>query len=272
MKKQLSPFEYALGLCILVGGMFKLTRFIENLFVKLSHKPYIEIYDRLIIIDIIITIIIYVFVINVSLIDLRKPLASVCYFKRVDSGAWIAIILCAIGEIFFCVCYSRLIYYFGARWANPGYSDMKFLVYLVDSAIIPGVAEELIIKGLIFTILKRQYSTITSIIIASLMFAGLHLNPTHFIFFFLSSCYTFWIYLRTGNLILSMLGHFIYNLCCYLLPTINNDLVNFSLALGFLGLGSYLLSKLDKPELENITKQVDTQRGQRVSITKEKYR
>jgi len=269
MKKQLGPFEYALCLCVLLVGLFQLSSFIWDISVKLSNKPYNEIYNRLMVTEIIIEIISYIFVINVALKDLRKPLAEVCYFKKVDGGAWIAIIPCAIGINLFCCCYSVLIYFLGAKLVDYRYSEMNFYVYLVQQAIIPGVAEELFMKGLVFTILKRRYSTISSVIIASLMFAGMHLNLNYFIFFFIFSCYTFWIYLRSGNLALSMLLHFINNLRNYFPLISNNILIIFCMTLGAIGLGLYLFSKLDKPELENITKQVNTRVRDRVSITKE---
>jgi len=128
----------------------------------------------------------------------------------------------------------------------------QFFIKLINSAIIPAVAEELLIKGLVFTILKKYYSTITAVIIASLMFAVLHLTPIRIIPLFLCSCFTFWIYLRSGNLILPIFQHFINNLFSEVL--INEpfaSLGTFYAALALFGVGAYIMYKLNKIELEN---------------------
>ena len=76
---------------------------------------------------------------------------------------------------------------------------------------------------------------------------------------FLLSCYTFWIYLRSGSLILPMLLHFINNLFVdVLISEPFASLGTFYAALALFGTGSYLLHRLRKEELENTAKQKDT--------------
>jgi len=260
MNKQLSSFKYIIGLGVLLLVLFRIGHFIEYLFIKIFHIPYGSLSVG--IAGIIVQAAAFIVAIGVGLKYQRKTLASVCFFKKVNAGVWGAAILCSIGYTLFNFYICFLFASFKYGW-NTDYdvTGGNFFINLIDTAIIPAVAEELLMKGLVFTILKKYYSTITAVIIASLMFAALHLTPIRIIPLFLFSCYTFWIYLRIGNLILPMFLHFINNLLTFVLISEPfASLGTFYAALVLFGVGTYLLHKLNKPEKRPQVAQQDGQR------------
>jgi len=250
MKKPRFRFKYVIGLGVLLLLLFKIGSFIEFVFIKILNIPYGSLFAN--IMGIIVQAAAFIVVIGVGLKDQRKTLASVCSFKKVNGAVWGAAILCSIGYTLFSFYLHFLFYSFLYGWdTGLAVTEGNFFVNLIDLAIIPAVAEELLIKGLVFTILKKYYSTITAVIIASLLFAVLHLTPIRIIPLFLLSCYTFWIYLRSGSLILPMLLHFTNNLFSYVLISEPfASLGTFYAALALFSIGSYLLHKLNKPEKE----------------------
>jgi len=127
--------------------------------------------------------------------------------------------------------------------------EVDFIFELINTAIIPAVAEEILFKGVIFSILKKFYPTVAAAIIASILFSACHLSFIRFIPLFLLSCYTFWIYLKSGNIILPMLLHFVNNLFTFVLISEPYASVwTFYSALTLLAAGSYLLYKLTQKE------------------------
>ncbi|MDR2922071.1 MAG: CPBP family intramembrane metalloprotease [Treponema sp.] len=246
--KKMFRFKYALGLCVLLLLLFKINYFLGYFFYEILDIPYDSLFAN--IAQIILHAVIFIFVIWVGLKDQRKTLAKVCYFRKVSGGVWGAAILCSVGFVLFNFYIDFLFDSFKYGWyTDYEITDGNFIFNLINTAIIPAVAEEILFKGLVFTILKKHYSTITSVIMASLMFAGCHLNFIHLIPHFLFSLFTFWLYMRCGSLILPMFLHFINNLFTFVL--ISDPFANlgtFYAALVLLIIGSYLLYRLSKPE------------------------
>ena len=75
--------------------------------------------------------------------------------------------------------------------------------------------EELIFRGIILDGLLRRYSPMKSIIISSVLFGIVHLNPWQFISAFIIGLFSGWVYYRTRKLTLSIIIHFINNLIAF---------------------------------------------------------
>lgn len=88
--------------------------------------------------------------------------------------------------------------------------------------IVAPVLEELIFRGLILDGLLKNYSPIKSILIASLLFGLVHLNPWQFITGFILGIFSGWVYYRTGSISFSIIIHATANLCGYLMRLIVN--------------------------------------------------
>jgi membrane protease YdiL (CAAX protease family) len=250
IKKQWLQLRYVLGLGVLFIVLVKIGGFIDFIFHRLFNIPYDSLSAG--IAGIIIQAAAFTVVIGVGLKDQQKTLASVCLFKKVNGKVWVAAVILSIGFTLFYFYLTALFYSFKYGWDTRfAKTEGNFFIKLIDSAVIPAVAEELLIKGLVFAILKKYYSTIVAVIIASLMFAVLHLTPIRIIPLFLCSCFTFWIYLRSGSLILPIFQHFINNLFAnVLISEPFASLGTFYASLALFGAGAYMMYKLNKTEKE----------------------
>lgn len=76
--------------------------------------------------------------------------------------------------------------------------------------------EELIFRGIILDGLLRIYSPIKAIIISSILFGVVHLNPWQFITAFILGMFAGWAYYKTRSLTLPILIHFVNNLAAVL--------------------------------------------------------
>jgi membrane protease YdiL (CAAX protease family) len=264
IKKQWLQLKYILGLGVLIIVLLKIGFFIEFIYHRLFNKPYDSLSAG--IAEIIIQVAAFTVVIGVGLKDQHKKLSSVCLLKKVNGKVWVAAIILTIGFVLFNFYLNFLFYSFKYGWDTRfAVTQGNFFINLISNAVIPAVAEELIIKGLVFTILKKYYSTITAVIIASLMFAVLHLTPIRIIPLFLGSCFTFWIYLRSGSLILPIFEHFINNLFAdVLISEPFNSLGTFYAALAMFVIGAYMMYMLNKVE------KAKTINNEQLSINNEK--
>jgi uncharacterized protein len=248
MKKQWNRIKYVLGLCVLLLFLFRVIYVFRFIFYIVFELPYDNVFAN--IAEIVIHTAVFMVVLAVGLKDQRKTLASVCFFKKVNPKVWGAAIVCSIGFTFFYYYFHFLFVSFKYDWnPNLGASEGSLWYNIIDVALVPAVVEELLFKGLIFTILKKHYPVIVAIIIASFMFAAVHLSFIRIIPLFLVSCYSFWLYLRSGSLILPMLLHFINNL--FTLVLISEPFAyigTFYSALAMWIIGSYFLYKYSKAE------------------------
>jgi uncharacterized protein len=78
-------------------------------------------------------------------------------------------------------------------------------------AIAAPVLEEVLFRGIILDGFLKRYGPVKSILISSLLFGALHLNPWQFVGAFLLGTLMGWIYYRTGSLALTICIHFMNN-------------------------------------------------------------
>ncbi len=91
------------------------------------------------------------------------------------------------------------------------FSNAGFFSFLTAVILAP-VIEEIIFRGIILDGLLKKYSPQKAIIISSLLFGIVHLNPWQFVAAFLIGIFIGWIYYKTGNLSLAIIIHLINNL------------------------------------------------------------
>jgi len=78
-------------------------------------------------------------------------------------------------------------------------------------AVAAPILEELIFRGVILNGLLKNYSPLKSILISSLLFGFLHLNPWQFIAAFNLGLLAGWVFYRTGSIIPAIAVHFVNN-------------------------------------------------------------
>ena len=127
-----------------------------------------------------------------------------------------------------------------------------YIISLFMLAILPAVFEETLFRGGMQNLLSRWTRLpILAIIITSIVFSAIHFSYLGFLSRFALSCILGWMYYRTGNLWLSIIGHVINNavaltfLYVMKLKDPNIDLnkadPEFPFWLGFVSIGVVLL-------------------------------
>ena len=86
----------------------------------------------------------------------------------------------------------------------------RFLIALIVVAVLPSVIEELLFRGLILHSLL-PFGRWTAIILSSAMFSLFHLSPAQTVYQFIFGVVLALVYLRTRNMFVPMLLHFVNN-------------------------------------------------------------
>jgi len=79
------------------------------------------------------------------------------------------------------------------------------------------ILEELIFRGIILDGLLKQYTPVKSILISSLLFGLVHLNPWQFVTGFIIGIFSGWVYYKTRSLTLAVIIHATANLSGFLM-------------------------------------------------------
>lgn len=82
---------------------------------------------------------------------------------------------------------------------------------LLCAAILPGLVEEALFRGVILTGLRRHLSPAAAVLICALLFAALHLSPWRFLPQLALGCLLGWLTLRTGSCWPAALAHALHN-------------------------------------------------------------
>ena len=77
------------------------------------------------------------------------------------------------------------------------------------------VLEELIFRGIILDGFLKKYSPLKAILVSSILFGVLHLNPWQFVAALIAGIFSGWVYYETKKLTLSILIHFVNNLVAF---------------------------------------------------------
>jgi|GEM_PF-2106152 len=96
----------------------------------------------------------------------------------------------------------------GGDIAMNSFTD--YLVLVVLLAVIPAVVEELLFRGIILSGLL-QFGRVTAVIASAVLFSLFHLNPDQTVFQLIWGIVLGLVVLRTGNLVYTMILHFVNN-------------------------------------------------------------
>lgn len=102
------------------------------------------------------------------------------------------------------------------------------VIAVISIAILPGILEELLFRGIILDGFLKNYKPGKAIFISALFFGCFHLNPWQFIGAFAGGLLLGWTYWKTRSLLLCMLMHAINNLSA-LLQYWNTNHINDSM-------------------------------------------
>lgn len=82
---------------------------------------------------------------------------------------------------------------------------------LLGAAVLPGIIEEALFRGVILTGLRKHLSPAAAVLICALLFAAMHLSPWRFLPQLALGCLLGWLTLRTGSCWPAALAHAVHN-------------------------------------------------------------
>ena len=109
------------------------------------------------------------------------------------------------------------------RFSSLVYENFKILKFLevpliISAGLFPGFSEEILFRGIIERKFFRIYSPVKAILLSSLLFGILHINPWQAVNAFFGGLFIGWIYWRYRSIWLCMFIHAYYNTLVTLLP------------------------------------------------------
>lgn len=91
------------------------------------------------------------------------------------------------------------------------FANQNGVYSFITIVIAAPIFEELIFRGIILNGLLKKYSPLKSILISSILFGVIHLNPWQFISALILGMFSGWVYYKTKKLTLSILIHAVNN-------------------------------------------------------------
>jgi len=158
-----------------------------------------------------------IFVIYIGYKKSHKKFDKIFVFNNVSSNLWIATTVFMCGFVILSSEINNLLEYF---LPMPGYlqeifetvlSNKYIIISVVSVGIIPAFVEEMLFRGIILNGFKENYSHKKAIIISSLLFGIVHLNPWQFVAAFIMGMVSAWVCLKIKALTLSIYMHLFNN-------------------------------------------------------------
>ena len=101
-------------------------------------------------------------------------------------------------------------------------SNRYSIMILLDACLIGPIIEEIIFRGIALSNLKEAYSEKTGIIVSSVLFAIVHINPPQIILAFLLGLVLGRLYVKSNKLFNAMLLHIYWNSLIFLFTLLDS--------------------------------------------------
>lgn len=144
-------------------------------------------------------------------------------FNNVSFDLWIVVIIFTIGLVLILTEIDNIFNYFlpMPEFLKGTFETIMvkqiFVISIILIVIVPAFTEEMFFRGILLTGFNENYSERKSIIISSLLFGIIHLNPWQFLPAFIIGLFSAWIFVRTKSIWLSIYIHLFNNLSAVIL-------------------------------------------------------
>jgi membrane protease YdiL (CAAX protease family) len=181
----------------------------------------------------------------------KQALNDIFKFNAVSLNLWIAAIIFTAGAV---IVLSEIDNLFNYILPMPEFlkdtfelmmAKQIFIISILLVGIIPAFVEEMFFRGIILNGFSENYSERKAIIISSLLFGLVHLNPWQFLTAFIIGIFSSWICIKTRSILLSIYIHGFNNITAVVL-------LKYRDAIPIEGLNSYL-----SPDVEFMPKWLD---------------
>jgi membrane protease YdiL (CAAX protease family) len=148
----------------------------------------------------------------------KQKLNEIFKFANISLDYWLAIIVFMPGFVIMLSEVDNILTYF---LPMPGFLQdtfelitvkQLFIVSIFLVGIIPGLAEEMLFRGIILNGFAKNYSNKKAILISALLFGIIHLNPWQFVTAFIIGVVSAWIRIQTKSIILCIYMHIFNNI------------------------------------------------------------
>jgi len=215
-KKTYPRIKNAVFLCLLLLGL----QLAAGIF-PLIITDIFEIYTESILYEIgkiFINLLPSCFVIYIGYKKSHKKFDEVFAFNDVSSNLWVATTIFMCGFVIISSEINNVLEYL---LPMPGYLHEVFetllgnkylIISVISVGIIPAFVEEMLFRGVILNGFKENYSHKKAIIVSSLLFGIVHLNPWQFVTAFIMGMVSAWVCLKIKSLTLSIYMHLFNNI------------------------------------------------------------
>lgn len=147
----------------------------------------------------------------------KNRIQDVFHFKKIKLSTWIITVLFSIGLVIVSSEIDNYVNFFIPKpeFMKNIFASMmpknSFILSFITIALIPGITEELLFRGLILEGFKKNYSIGKAILLSALLFGLIHLNPWQFITAFFIGLFSAWMAIKTESLFPSIFIHIFNN-------------------------------------------------------------
>jgi membrane protease YdiL (CAAX protease family) len=190
-------------------------------------------------------------VILIGIKKAKKRFNEIFKFNKVSLRLWLATIIFSLGIT---VVLSEIDNIFNYLLPMPEFLrntfallmvEQMFIISIILVCVIPALMEEMLFRGIMLNGFSENYSERKAIIISSLLFGLVHLNPWQFISAFIIGIFSAWICIKTRSILPSIYMHGFNNVLAVLA-------LKYREAIPIKGMNSYL-----SPEIEFMPKWLD---------------
>jgi len=150
----------------------------------------------------------------------HKNFNEVFMFNNVSLKYWMSIIVFMLGFVIVSSEIDNILHYIlpMPSFFQDLFESMLVNKYIIVSillvGLIPAFVEEMLFRGIILNGFRGNYSVRKTIILSSILFGVIHLNPWQFVTAFIIGIISAWICIKTESIILSIYIH-LFNNSCY---------------------------------------------------------
>lgn len=117
----------------------------------------------------------------------------------------------------------NLLFLFPITEVVPNMPLIVYVLFFINVCILAPIWEELFFRGVLLRRFTLKWSPQKSIIISSLLFGVIHINPLNMIFAFGLGCLLGYVYLKTKSIVVPMLLHSFSNFLAFIQYCISNQ-------------------------------------------------
>ena len=159
----------------------------------------------------------YLLIFKIGLKKAKRPFNKIFKFNKVPGSIWIFFITTMFGLI---IILSEIDNLVNLVLPMPSFLVNLFLKFIISKniilsiilvTIIPPIFEEMFFRGLLVDGFKRNYTLSKTILVSSLFFGFIHMNPWQFVTAFLLGILFSWVCIKTNSILLPIFGHFLNN-------------------------------------------------------------